>query len=43
VRRLAAELGVEIDDIDGTGLNGRVTLRDVRAHARLPAQSGHQA
>jgi pyruvate dehydrogenase E2 component (dihydrolipoamide acetyltransferase) len=34
VRRLAAELGVDLEEIDGTAANGRVTLRDVRAHAR---------
>jgi pyruvate dehydrogenase E2 component (dihydrolipoamide acetyltransferase) len=43
VRRLAAELGVDIDAIRGTGLSGRVTLRDVRAHAPTGVKSGHQA
>jgi pyruvate dehydrogenase E2 component (dihydrolipoamide acetyltransferase) len=43
VRRLAGELGIDPDQIQGTGLNGRVTLRDVRAHARPTAKSGHQA
>ena len=35
VRRLARDLGVEIDAISGTGMGGRVTDKDVRA-----AQSG---
>jgi pyruvate dehydrogenase E2 component (dihydrolipoamide acetyltransferase) len=39
VRRLAAELAIDLDDIAGTGLNGRVTLRDVRNHASLAAKS----
>jgi pyruvate dehydrogenase E2 component (dihydrolipoamide acetyltransferase) len=43
VRRLAAELGVDLDEIRGTGLNGRITLRDVRAHAPTGVKSGHQA
>jgi len=33
VRRLARDLGVEIDGVAGTGLAGRVTERDVRAGA----------
>jgi len=32
-RRLARELGVDIDAVSGTGPSGRVTERDVRAHA----------
>jgi pyruvate dehydrogenase E2 component (dihydrolipoamide acetyltransferase) len=38
VRRLAAELGIDVDEIQGTGTHGRVTLRDVRAHAQSPAR-----
>jgi pyruvate dehydrogenase E2 component (dihydrolipoamide acetyltransferase) len=30
-RRLAAEAGVELDDIDGTGPGGRITKRDIEA------------
>jgi 2-oxoisovalerate dehydrogenase E2 component (dihydrolipoyl transacylase) len=33
VRRLAASLGVDIDTVDGTGPNGRVTQADVRRAA----------
>lgn len=33
VRRLARDLGVDIDSITGTGLGGRVTEKDVRAAA----------
>jgi pyruvate dehydrogenase E2 component (dihydrolipoamide acetyltransferase) len=40
VRRLAAELAIDLDDIAGTGLSGRVTLGDVRAHAPTPANAG---
>lgn len=38
VRRLAAELGIDVEEIQGTGTHGRVTLRDVRAHAQSPAR-----
>jgi pyruvate dehydrogenase E2 component (dihydrolipoamide acetyltransferase) len=40
VRRLAAELAIDLDNIAGTGLSGRVTLRDVRAQASTPANAG---
>ncbi|MFT3685785.1 MAG: dihydrolipoamide acetyltransferase family protein [Phycisphaerales bacterium] len=33
VRRLARDLGVEIDSVHGTGIGGRVTDKDVRAAA----------
>ena len=36
VRRLAAELGVDLDTVTGTGRNGRITKEDVE----LAAQSG---
>jgi pyruvate dehydrogenase E2 component (dihydrolipoamide acetyltransferase) len=32
-RRLARELGVDINEVEGTGPNGRVTDDDVRRHA----------
>ena len=34
VRRLARELGVEIDHVAGTGAHGRISLDDVKAHAK---------
>ncbi len=33
-RRLARELGVDIGFVIGTGLNGRISLKDVKRHAR---------
>lgn len=39
VRRLAAEHGVEIADVPGTGCDGRVTRKDIEAHVEsLPAE-----
>ena len=35
VRRVARELGLEIDRVPGTGRGGRVTASDVHAHASL--------
>jgi len=35
VRRVARELGIEIDHVPGTGRGGRVTASDVHAHASL--------
>jgi pyruvate dehydrogenase E2 component (dihydrolipoamide acetyltransferase) len=44
VRRLARELGVEIDQVPGTGPSGRISLEDVKAHAkRLVASGGRGA
>jgi pyruvate dehydrogenase E2 component (dihydrolipoamide acetyltransferase) len=34
VRRLAREIGVDINDVEGTGPNGRITQEDVKEHAR---------
>ena len=34
VRKLAREIGVDIDAVEGSGANGRVSLDDVKAHAR---------
>lgn len=40
VRRLARDMGVEIDAIAGTGLGGRVTEKDVRAAASGASAGG---
>jgi pyruvate dehydrogenase E2 component (dihydrolipoamide acetyltransferase) len=34
VRRLAREVGVDIDEVQGTGPEGRISLDDVKEHAR---------
>jgi pyruvate dehydrogenase E2 component (dihydrolipoamide acetyltransferase) len=39
VRRLAQELGVELDSLQGTGSQGRITEQDVR-QAAAPAEEG---
>ncbi len=44
VRRLATEHGVDLDRVQGTGLNGRVTRQDVEQFiAQPPAQGRQQA
>ena len=34
VRRMARELGVNIDEVPGTGDDGRISIEDVKAHAK---------
>jgi pyruvate dehydrogenase E2 component (dihydrolipoyllysine-residue acetyltransferase) len=34
VRRLAREIGVDIDEVQGTGIEGRISEEDVKEHAR---------
>ena len=34
VRRMARELGVDIDEVAGTGDEGRISIEDVKAHAK---------
>jgi pyruvate dehydrogenase E2 component (dihydrolipoamide acetyltransferase) len=34
VRRMARELGVEIDQVTGTGASGRISVEDVKEHAK---------
>ena len=34
VRRLAREIGVDVNEVQGTGLGGRITEEDVKEHAR---------
>ena len=43
VRRLARELGVDIDDVEGTGPGGRLSESDVREHANSGATAGSGA
>src|SRR5881409_478997 len=41
-RRIAAELGVDLSGVKGTGPNGRITETDVRAAAKsVPTTAGH--
>lgn len=35
VRRLAREIGVDVNQVSGSGPGGRVTVEDVKAHARV--------
>jgi len=42
VRRMARELGVDIDTVSGTGPSGRISNEDVKAHAKeLVSSVGH--
>lgn len=34
VRRVARELGLDVDEVPGSGPGGRITLEDIKAHAR---------
>jgi pyruvate dehydrogenase E2 component (dihydrolipoamide acetyltransferase) len=34
VRRLAREIGIDINDVEGTGPGGRVTIEDVKSYSR---------
>ncbi len=34
VRRLAREIGVDVNQVPGTGIKGRISIEDVKAHAR---------
>ena len=43
VRRMARELGVEIDDVPGTGPDGRISIDDVKAYAKRLIGSGQHA
>jgi pyruvate dehydrogenase E2 component (dihydrolipoamide acetyltransferase) len=40
VRRMARELGVEIDQVIGSGTDGRISIDDVKAHAKRLLTSG---
>jgi pyruvate dehydrogenase E2 component (dihydrolipoamide acetyltransferase) len=44
VRRMARELGVDISDVPGSGPSGRISIDDVKAHARqLVSGAGQHA
>jgi pyruvate dehydrogenase E2 component (dihydrolipoamide acetyltransferase) len=43
VRRLAREIGVDVNEVQGTGPGGRLTLEDVKDHARRILSSVGQA
>jgi len=40
VRRMARELGVEINQVPGTGVDGRISIEDVKAYAKRLITSG---
>jgi pyruvate dehydrogenase E2 component (dihydrolipoamide acetyltransferase) len=40
VRRIARELGVDVNDVSGTGAGGRISTEDVKAHAKRIVTSG---
>jgi pyruvate dehydrogenase E2 component (dihydrolipoamide acetyltransferase) len=40
VRRLARELGVDIDQVSGSGPGGRISLDDVKVHAKQIVEGG---
>jgi pyruvate dehydrogenase E2 component (dihydrolipoamide acetyltransferase) len=40
VRRTARELGVDINDVKGTGPNGRISVEDVKEHVKRLVTSG---
>jgi pyruvate dehydrogenase E2 component (dihydrolipoamide acetyltransferase) len=42
VRRLARDLGLDIDAVKGTGIGGRVTEKDVRNHQSAPPSAPRQ-
>ncbi|HKB14163.1 MAG TPA: 2-oxo acid dehydrogenase subunit E2, partial [Vicinamibacterales bacterium] len=40
VRRMARELGVDINQVPGTGPNGRISVDDVKAHVKRQVEAG---
>ena len=42
VRRMARELGVDIDTVQGTGSSGRISVEDVKAHAKRVVEGAGQ-
>jgi len=43
VRRMARELGVSIDEVPSSGVDGRISVEDVKAHAKRLIESGGSA
>jgi pyruvate dehydrogenase E2 component (dihydrolipoamide acetyltransferase) len=43
VRRMARELGVEIEEVSGTGPDGRISIEDVKAHAKETIEGARAA
>jgi len=43
VRRMARELGVEVNDVAGTSAGGRISVEDVKAHAKRLVSSAGRA
>ena len=43
VRRMARELGVDINDVSGTDADGRISIEDVKAHAKRLITQGPPA
>src|SRR5262249_18081583 len=43
VRRMARELGVDINQVPGTGPNGRISVEDVKAYAKRLVTTGGRA
>ena len=43
VRRIARELGVDVNDVAGTGPGGRISTEDVKAHAKRIVTGGQAA
>lgn len=39
VRRFAREIGVDIEEVEGSGPNGRISVDDVKSHARSSSQA----
>lgn len=39
---LAQQLGVKIEDVTGSGDNGEVTLKDIRAHAKKNTEANQK-
>jgi pyruvate dehydrogenase E2 component (dihydrolipoamide acetyltransferase) len=43
VRRMARELGVDVEEVSGTGPDGRISIEDVKAHAKKTIEAARAA